>query len=219
MEKRYEITEKQLAFLEDYLERKYPNISNETRVELIERLVSDFESTTENGNLSQYLSNALEYIRKFTDSKTKILQVDYDKKVWEQFFSFFTTLKKLPITVFCFLIIYFLSHNLSNKFIWLMFFISVFGVYGYSLFAQEKNIPKEIKKKPEVQYLGKGITMGIPYLMSMVFLFPFEKDILLQYRIFFTFYWFFAFSLSIACIIVLLKKKKIILEKHKHLLN
>jgi hypothetical protein len=34
MEKKYKITEKQLAFLEDFLLRKYKDLSVETRIEL-----------------------------------------------------------------------------------------------------------------------------------------------------------------------------------------
>lgn len=219
MEKKYEITEKQLTFLKDYLERKYPSIADETRIELIDHLISDFEASTTNGNLSQYLSNKMGFIRRFVFRQAKRIELDYNKDVWKEYYSFFLNFKKLPITLFVFCLVCFLSYNLSNKFIYPIFFFSVFGVYGYSLFAQSKNIPKTIRMLPEVQNLGKGITMGIPYIMSIVFIFPFDTDILLQYELFFTFYWFFAFSLSIACIIVLLQKKKIILEKYKHLLN
>ncbi len=219
MEKRYEITQKQLTFLEDYLKRKYPSITEETRIELTDHLVSDFEATTKNGNLSQYLSNEIEFIRRFMRTRVKLLGANYTRYVWLEYASFFTSLKKVPITLFIFFIIYLLSVNLSDKFVWLSFFFSVFAVYGYSLFVQEKSMPKHIRKLPEVQALGKGITMGIPYLMAMIFLIPIDKSILFEHRFFFTLYWFFAFSLSIASIIVLLQKKKVILKKYKHLLN
>lgn len=219
MKKNYEITEKQLTFLEDYLKRKYPGITDETRIELIDHLVSDFEANTPNGNLSQYLSNELEFIRRFMRTRVKLLEVNYNKDVWEEYFSFFTTIKKIPITLFCFFGIYFLSQNLNDKFTWLSFFFSVFIVYGYSLVAQSNNLPKKIKKLPEVQLLGKGITMGIPYIMWIVILFDQMRVFLLQSRLFFSFYWFFAFSLSIAVIIVMRHKKKIITYKYKHLLN
>jgi hypothetical protein len=219
MEKRYEITDKQLAFLEGFIDKKYSNINEETRIELIDHLISDFEATTENGNLSQYLSNELEFIRRFMSARVKILGVNYTRNVWQEYWSFFTDFKKVPITLFTFLMIYFLSNNLNSKWVWLSFFFSVFGVYGYSLFAQTKNIPKEVRKLPEVQLLGKGITMGIPYLMCMVIPFSEIRILLLESSLLFSLYWFFAFSLCIAAVIVLNTNKKEILEKYKYLLN
>jgi hypothetical protein len=219
MEKHYEITEKQLVFLEDFLLKKYPAISDETRIELTDHLIFDFEATTENGNLSQYLSNELEFIKVFISSRVNLLKEKYDKDVWAEYFSFFINIKRIPITLFCYFLIYILTENLNDKFLWLSFFTSVFGIYGYSLIAQTNALPKYIKKLPEVQFLGKGITMAIPYLMSMMIFFPDAKTFLLQSRIFFSFYWFFAFSLSIAAILIMHKKKNIILYKYKHLLN
>ncbi|SDS49547.1 hypothetical protein SAMN05216503_3243 [Polaribacter sp. KT25b] len=219
MEKSYEITEKQLDFLEGFLKRKYPSITDETKIELTDHLISDFEATTENGNLSQYLSNELEFIRKFVSTRVKLLGVNYNRDVWQEYLSYYTSIKKVPISIFTYFLIYFLSVNLNNKFVWLSFFFSVFGVYGYSLFAQTSKIPIEIRKLPELQLLGKGITMGIPYLMCMVIFFPDIKTVLLENSILFSFYWFFAFSLSIAALIVMHKKKNIITEKYKHLLN
>lgn len=219
MEKRYEITEKQLTFLNDFLLRKYPAISDETRIELIDHLISDFEATTENGNLSQYLSSELGFIRSFMSTRVKLLGVNYNRDVWREYLSFYSSIKKIPISIFTFFLIYFLSVNLNNKFVWLSFFFSVLCVYIYSLIVQTNNIPKQIRKLPEVQLLGKGITMGIPYLMCMTIFFSDIRTLLLENSILFSFYWFFAFSLSTAAVIVMHKKKNIITEKYKHLLN
>ncbi|UAM97665.1 hypothetical protein K8354_15380 [Polaribacter litorisediminis] len=218
MEKRYEITEKQLNFLEDFLDRKYPQVNEEVRVELIDHLVSDFEETSENGNLSQYLSNELGFIRRFTDSRVQLVQVDYDKKVWVQYFSFFTNIKRIPITLFTFLLMYFLSENLSNEVIWLCFFFSVLFIYGFSLFTSTIK-PKKLRKFKEVQFLGTGLGFGIPYMMVMIPLVIENRDFISDYSFVFSLYWFFAFSLSIASLIAMFKEKKIILEKYKHLLN
>ena len=219
MEKRYEITDNQIGFLNNFLFKRYPNISDETRIELVDHLISDFEATTTNGNLSQYLSNEMEFIKNFISAKVKLLNANYNRDVWQEYLSFYSDIKKLPITLFIFFVIYFLTENLNNKFVWLSFFLSVFGIYGYSLIAQTKNIPKVIRKLPEVQLLGKGITMGIPYLMCMVIFIDELRVVLLESSILFSFYWFFAFSLSIAAIIVLHKRKKIITKKYQYLLN
>ena len=219
MEKRYEITDKQIGFLNNFLFKRYPNISDETRIELVDHLISDFEATTTNGNLSQYLSNEMEFIKNFISAKVKLLNANYNRDVWQEYLSFYSDIKKLPTTLFVFFVIYFLTENLNNKFVWLSFFLSVFGIYGYSLIAQTKNIPKVIRKLPEVQLLGKGITMGIPYLMCMVIFIDELRVVLLESSILFSFYWFFAFSLSIAAIIVLHKRKKIITKKYQYLLN
>lgn len=219
MEKRYEITDKQIGFLNNFLFKRYPNISDETRIELVDHLISDFEATTTNGNLSQYLSNEMEFIKNFISAKVKLLNANYNRDVWQEYLSFYSDIKKLPTTLFVFFVIYFLTENLNNKFVWLSFFLSVFGIYGYSLIAQTKNIPKVIRKLPEVQLLGKGITMGIPYLMCMVIFIDEIRVVLLESSVLFSFYWFFALSLSIAAIIVLHKRKKIITKKYEYLLN
>jgi hypothetical protein len=218
MEKPYEITEKQLGFLEGFLQRKYPHISPEVKIELTDHLVSDFEATTENGNLSQYLSNELEFIRKFIYNRFRVHKSKYDKDVWFVYFSFFTRIKVLPLTLSTLIIFYFLSENLNNKLLWLIFFFSVFGVYGYSLFASRiKSI--KIKKYEDVRFLGTGLGFGIPYLMAIFPLAIEDKDFLFENSILFTAYWFFAFSLNIAALIVMLQKKEMIIKKYKHLLN
>lgn len=219
MEKRYEITDKQIGFLNNFLFKRYPNISDETRIELVDHLISDFEATTTNGNLSQYLSNEMEFIKNFISAKVKLLNANYNRDVWQEYLSFYSDIKKLPITLFIFFVIYFLTETLNNKFVWLSFFLSVFGIYGYSLIAQTKNIPKVIRKLPEVQLLGKGITMGIPYLMCMVIFIDEIRVVLLESSVLFSFYWFFALLLSIAAIIVLHKRKKNITKKYQYLLD
>ena len=218
MEKKYVITEKQLAFLEDFLKRKYPNISDETRIELIDHLISDFESTTKNGNLSQYLSNELEFIRKFIGNRIYQYKKSYDKGVWLKYLSFFKNIKLLPITILSYFIIYFLIEVLNTKLLWLSFFFSVFGVYGYSIFTTIFT-SKKITKLKEIQFLGKGFGLGIPYFMVIIPLAIDNKESFFENSFAFSIYWFFALSLSIASILVLNERKKIILEKNKHLLN
>ena len=114
MKKNYEITEKQLTFLNGFLLRKYPDISNETRIELVDHLISDFEATTENGNLSQYLSNELGFIRKFVFNGISEIKKGYGKLTWKKFFSFFSNSKLLPISIFIILFLYILNANLNS---------------------------------------------------------------------------------------------------------
>jgi hypothetical protein len=218
MEKRYKITEKQLVFLEDFLKRKYPSITDETRIELTDHLVSDFEVTTENGNLSQYLSNELEFIRKFVGSKMISIQKNYNKDIRLKYLSFFINIKFLPFTIFGFFVLYFLVEYLNDTFLWLSFFFSVFGIYGYSLFTTTFK-SRKIRELEEVKFLGTGFGLGIPYLMVMFLLILDDKKLLFENTLLFALYWFFALSLSIASVLVLNEKRKIILEKYKHLLN
>ena len=123
MEKNYEITKKQLSFLEGFLDRKHPHISRETKVELIDHLVSDFEATTENGNLSQYLSNELEFIRKFVFNGVSEVKKTYRKETWGKFFSFFANAKMLPISIFIITLFYFLNELLSLQIFWITIMI------------------------------------------------------------------------------------------------
>lgn len=216
MEKSYEITEKQLTFLEDFLKRKYPSITDETRVELTDHLVSDFEATTEKGNLSQYLSNELEFIRKFVFEGANNHQKKYSKQTWKQFFSFFTDVKSLPFSISVLILFYFLAENLTDKWLWGSLIIIQSIIFIGSVFFGIIN-KKKLRKLDEVKYLGADI--WLPYIMVQL---PsgLEFDSYIMANSFvFTIYASFNIIYGIAAFIVIREKRKIILEKHKHLLN
>jgi hypothetical protein len=216
MENPYEITEKQLAFLEDYLKRKYPSITDETRIELTDHLVSDFESTTKDGNLSQYLSNELGFIRTFVFDSANRHQKKYGKETWQQFFDFFKDLKLLPITFFVFLVFYFLDNNLNDKWLWGSFAIIQGIIFLISIIFGKVN-KKKLRKLDEIKYLGSDI--WLPYIMVQL---PsgLEFDSYIMANSFvFTIYASFTIIYALAAYIVIREKRKIILEKYKHLLN
>ena len=216
MKKRYEITEKQLVFLEDYLKRKYPSITDETRIELIDHLISDFEATTENGNLSQYLSNELGFIRKFVFDSANNHHKKYGKETWKQFFSFFTETKLLPFTLIVFVLFYFLAENLSDKWLWGSFTIIQSIIFLISIFFGMIN-KKKLRKLDEVKYLGADI--WLPYIMiQLPSGFGFDTFIMSN-SFLFTIYASFTLIYALAAYVVIREKRKIILKKYKHLLN
>lgn len=216
MEKNYEITEKQLTFLEGYLKRKYPSITDETRIELTDHLISDFEATTKNGNLSQYLSNELVFIRKFVFDSANNHQKKYGKETWQQFFSFFSDFKLLPISAFIFIAFYFLNENLNDKWTWGVLMIVQVVVFIASVFLGAiKN--KKIRKLDEVKYLGSEIWLSY-LLIHLPNSFEFDTYIM-QHNFLFTLYASFTIIYALSAYIIVREKRKIILEKYKHLLN
>jgi hypothetical protein len=216
MEKRYEITEKQLNFLEDFLKRKYPSITDETRIELSDHLISDFEATTENGNLSQYVFNELEFIRKFVFEGVNNHQKKYSKQTWKQFFSFFTDIKSLPFTISVLILFYFLAENLTDKWLWGFFGIIQLIIFLASVLFGIIN-KKKLRKLDEVKYLGADI--WLPYiLVQLPSGFGFDSYIMANIFVF-TIYASFTLIYAVAAYIVIIEKRKIILEKYKHLLN
>ena len=216
MEKRYEITEKQLTFLEDYLKRKYPSITDETRIELTDHLVSDFEATTGNGNLSQYLSNELGFIRKFVFNSANRHQKKYGKETWKQFFSFFIETKLLPITLLVFVLFYFLAENLNDKWLWGSFTIIQGLIFIVSIFFGMIN-KKKLRKLDEVKYLGSDI--WLPYVMVQLPSGLSFDNFIMSNNFLFTIYASFTVIYGFAAYVVIREKRKIILEKYKHLLN
>jgi hypothetical protein len=215
MEKKHQITEKQLAFLNRFL-KKYNFGSEDDKVELIDHVVLDFEENG-NGNLSQYLSEELGFIKKFIGSKLKVIHKNYRRKTIDEAISFFTSIKKLPITIVVFLSVYLLTRYLNGTVLIGSFYVSVLSFFIYSQFFL--NIKKKDKKKLDrIEYLGQE--MWLPYLMMS---FPFQlsvtTDFMLINSVFFSVYWFVAITYSVAAIIVMKKEKKIIYEKYKHLLN
>ncbi|TXD49923.1 hypothetical protein [Polaribacter sp. IC073] len=216
MEKKYEIIEKQLVFLNGFLLRKYPSISDETRIELTDHLILDFEATTENGNLSQYLSNELGFIRKFVFNGVRKVKKTYRMETWSQFFSFFTDFKLLPITIFISLLFYFLNENLNNKIACLSIFILSSILFLVSIRKGMIN-KKALKHLGEVKFLGTEI--WLPFFLVQLLAEKHIGEFITSNSYLFTVYSTFIIMYGLAALLILRKHKKIILEKYKHLLN
>tara|TARA_R110002050_G_scaffold235105_1_gene370986 strand:+ start:90 stop:740 length:651 start_codon:yes stop_codon:yes gene_type:complete len=216
MEKNYEITEKQFDFLENFIDKKYSSINEESRIELIDHLISDFEATTENGNLSQYLSNEIEFVRTFVFNRISDLKKDYSKQTWKQFFSFFSDLKLIPITFLTIILFYLLSENLNDKWLWGSFTIIQTTIFMSSIFfGIIRN--KKLKKLDEVKYLGSEIWLSY-ILVCLPNIFGFDS-FLMSNTFLFIVYASFTIIYAFAALIIVREKRKHILEKYKHLLN
>lgn len=216
MEKDYEITEKQMLFLNSYLLRKYPGITEEIRIELTDHLISDFEATTKNGNLSEYLSNELVFIRKFVFDSANRHQKKYGKETWRQFLDFFMNLKLLPIVFSLMFIFYLLANNLNNKWLWVVFImIQSLIMLASVFFGMIHN--KKLRKLDEVKYLGADIWLSY-LLVQFPIAFGFDNFIV-SYDILFSIYASFTLIHAMAAYMVIKEKRNIIIEKYQHLLN
>ena len=215
MENKYQITEKQLAFLDRFL-NKYSFGSEDDKIELKDHIILDFEENG-NGNLSQYLSEELEFIKKFIGGKLRVIHKSYRRKTIDELISFFTSIKKTPITIVGFLSIYLLTVYFNKIILIILFYVSLSSFFIYSQFFLSFN-KKDRIKLDRIEYLGQE--MWLPYVMMV---FPFHltgtKDFMLANSFFLSVYWFLAIAYSIAAITVMKKEKKIIYEKYKHLLN
>lgn len=212
MEKKHQITAKQLAFLDRFL-KKHNFGSEDDKIELKDNIISDFEMNG-NGNLSQYLSEELSFIKKFIGNKLRVIHKSYRRKTIDEALSFFTSIKKLPITIVTFLIVYLLVTYVNETVTQTLFFVSIISLFIYSEFFLK--IKKKDKEKLDaIKYLGQE--MWLPYLMVMLPL-GFLEDFFVN-NYFFSLYWFVAIAYSVAAIIVMKKEKKIIYEKYKHLLS
>ncbi len=215
MEKKQHITTKQLAFLEQFL-AKYDFGSEDDKVELKDHLILDFEENG-NGNLSQYLSGEMGFIKSFIGAKLKVIHANYRRKTLQEAFGFFTSIRKLPVVIILFLSMYVLTMVLNKTVLIGMFLCSVIALFVYSqFFLSIKNRDK--KKLGRISYLGQE--MWLPFLMVMyavpvVVLY----DVFVRGMLFFSAYWFVAVVYAIAAIRVMKKEKKVIYEKYKHLLE
>jgi len=219
MEKRYEITQKQLAFLEDYLKRKKRFSDPEDLYELIDHVILDFEATTQNGNLSQYLADNSTFIYNYKGSsknKESAVHWQYQRELWKGFFGFFYTLRQIPFTILSLTIMYslFFKFNLSNKILGGIFItLIILPMIMSFILTYHKN--KSIKKLISFKYLSNIMTLPSMFL----YLFSPIADFLKENRTFFFIYVALAFGLHVSGIILITEKRKIILEKYKHLLN
>nr|WP_299031557.1 hypothetical protein [uncultured Tenacibaculum sp.] len=214
MKEKIKITDKQLVFLEDYIIRKKKFIDPEDMYELMDHLIHDFEATTTNGNLSQYLANKSWFISQYGIDKGSKTHWAYQRLLWKKFFSFFIQLKFIPITILIGSLLLYLSFFLDEKLLLVTFFLSIVGqiVYGLKLTYHEK---KRIRKLISFKYLGN--IMGLPqvFLYSLTLTKPF----LINNRLMFFIYWILALGLSITGILVIKEKRVSILKKYKHLLS
>ena len=212
MEKKQHITTKQLAFLEQFL-AKYDFGSEDDKVELKDHLILDFEENG-NGNLSQYLSGEMGFIRRFIGAKLKVIHANYRRKTLQEAFGFFTSIRKLPIAIALFLCMYALTIVLNQTVLIVVFIVSVIGLFAYSQFFL--SIKKKDKKKLDrIAYLGQE--MWLPFLMAMLPMGFYEEFV--RGMLFFSAYWFVAVVYAIAAIRVMKKEKKVIYEKYEHLLE
>jgi hypothetical protein len=212
MEKKHQITAKQLIFLDRFL-MKYEFGSEDDKIELKDHIILDFEENG-NGNLSQYLSEEISFIKDFIGSKLKVIHKGYRRKTIVEALSFITSIRKLPITIVLFLCIYMLTIYLNETVLIVSFISSVMGLFVYSQFFLNFN-KRDKKKLDRIKYLGQE--MWLPYLMVMLPISFYDK--LVAYKFFFSMYWFVAIVYAIAAILVMKKEKTIIYEKYKHLLN
>ena len=205
--------------MEGYIKRKKKFTEPEDLYELMDHLINDFEATTEDGNLSQYLSIKSHFIFKYTGSlknKEEAIHWGYQRELYNQFLSFFHRLKYLPFTgfLFAFLYLFFIHFNFSNK-VLAGVFVSLIAlplITGYVI-TYHKN--KKIKKLVSFKYLANIMLLPMLFLQC----FNLISDYLKENRFLFFTYTFIGVILCFSAIIVVLEKRKEILKKYKHLLN
>ncbi|OSY88909.1 hypothetical protein WH52_04395 [Tenacibaculum holothuriorum] len=215
MEKKIVISDEQLQFLSKYLNKKFPNLSPQVKIELMDHLICGFE-VKGGDDFYQYLSNEENFIKGFINNEVKNVKKTYGKQTWRQFFSFFTSRELLPITILTLFIIFLISKSISNKNAWLIFVVSTHLIMIVSAIFGMIN-KKPLRKLDEVKYLGAEI--WLPFLMVTLADNLGFKNWLIQNEFIFTGYWFFTFIYGVSAYIVLRRQKKIILTKYKALLN
>ena len=180
MKKNYEITEKQLIFLENYLKKKKRFSDPEDLYELIDHLILDFEATTENGNLSQYLADNSSFINNYKGSKAnkeRALHWQYQREVWKLFFSFCYKPKYLPFTILIGSIFYilFIKINLSDRFLGVTFltFVIMFSLLSWIKTYHKK---KEIKQLISFKVLSNIMSLPAIFICAFSFVLDFFNE-------------------------------------------
>lgn len=207
------ITEKQLMFLQDYVKRKKRFLDTETRLELVDHLVCDFE-VNGNGNISKYLADKSEFIFNYKNYKSDEIHWAYQRELWKVFFSFFTNLKTIPAIL---LLIFFLKEVIeifSQKTAGIFFMILIIIPMFYGLI---KTYHKKKKIRSLIEFKHLANIYSLPslfiYTLSPFKEFWFSNDILiLSYMVV-------GLCLNFAAVNLILRKRKGILKKYSHLLQ
>lgn len=207
------ITDKQLAFLEDYIKRKKVYFETEERLELIDHLICDFEENG-NGNISEFLANKSSFIFNYKSSRKESVHWAYQKELWKIFFSFFTHLKTIPLVLFIVVLFYELINRFSEKTVSIIFilFIIVPTVFGLIKTYHKK---KEVRSLIEFKYLAN--IMALPNIFLYV-LAPFREFWFSNKWIALT-YLSIGVFLNFAGMSLILNKRKRIFKKYSHLLR
>ncbi|TCP23910.1 hypothetical protein EV195_10775 [Tenacibaculum skagerrakense] len=209
MEKK--ITEKQLKFLSEFLNRKgYEN--DETKLELMDHLICEFEEKG-NGNLSEFLSHKLEFIRSYKQKHQNIISLVYKRELIGEFKKYFLNLDKIPITLISLLVMYFVTTNFNSKVTLIITIISFACVlaYIYSIVFFTK---KFIRKTTSMVALT-----SIIWLPSSFIYLPKEfYNFLLTHKTLYILFWFVAFIINLSAASYIKRKKEVIKTKYQHLL-
>ena len=209
MEKK--ITEKQLKFLSEFLNRKgYEN--DETKLELMDHLICEFEENG-NGNLSEFLSHKLEFIRSYKQKHQNIISQVYKKELISEFKKYFLNLDKIPITLISLFVMYFVATNFNSKVTIIISIISFACAQAY-IYLIIFFTKKFIRKTTSMAALTSIIS-----LPSLFICLPKEfYNFLLTHKTLYLLFWFVAFIINLSTASYIKRKKEIIKTKYQHLL-
>jgi magnesium-transporting ATPase (P-type) len=211
MKEKYKITEKQLTFLSDFLTRK-EHENDEIKLELMDHLICEFEEKG-NGNLSEFLSNKLEFISGYKQKHQNIISQVYKKELIGEFKKYFLNLDKFPITLISLFVMYFVTANFNSKVTLIITIISFASVLAY-IYSVVFFTKKFIRKTTSMVALTSTI-----WLPSIFIYLPKEfYNFLLTHKTLYLLFWFVAFIINLSAASYIKRKKETIKTKYQHLL-
>lgn len=213
MEKKHTITDKQLAFLEDYIKRKKRYFDVESRLELTDHLICDFEENG-NGNISQFLAEKSIFIANYKNSKAEKIHWAYQRELWKVFLGFFINFRTIPIVFLTSLLMYFTIENFSDLVFKRLLMVLIIIPMFYGL-VKTYHSKKSIRKLIEFDQLVN--LYCLPSLL--VYTFTFLKDFWFSNKWLLLVYSILVIALNFSALLVILRKRKRILKNYNHLLE
>ncbi|MCL5247351.1 hypothetical protein M4I21_16125 [Cellulophaga sp. 20_2_10] len=208
------LTKEDILNINDYLKKKDIKFVD-VRFELIDHLVSEYESLDNYPDLDSFLRKRISWCKQVSEAKAKTMHWGYQKDLWKRVLVFMKSPYFYLIT-FVIAFVYFqlytiLSLELFEKAVLFPFFGVIIFQFTFFLYNHYKNRLK--LKLLSANYLFN--IFSLPHLLLYIFS-PF-KDFFLEYPPLFLGYIGFALVLNIAALVEVTFKQKKIKREYKFL--
>jgi len=180
----------------------------DVRYELMDHLISEFENDSKFAFLEDFLHSKRFFIKEVLKQKRKTVHWAYQRKLWVRLASFFKNPIYLISTILLFVLMSWLCANLTESGLKIALSIAIILPASASLLLYIISSSKH-RKLIQGDYLF-GI-MGLPNMF--MYIVPILKDILIEYPLLVSFYWWFAIMLNVAGLVeFVITRKKIITQ-------
>ncbi|MFS4492784.1 hypothetical protein [Maribacter sp. 2308TA10-17] len=207
------LSNEQIQYIDNYLQ--FLNVKHlDVRVELIDHLASEFETTSEFVLLEDFIRTKKTFVKQFQKDLHTKKHWAYQKRLFKRIFRYFTKPKYIIISLCIVVLIYMTILNSSGKITEYLFIASVLIPQVLHLYIYNK--PKDMHKKIQsAQYILSIMSFPSLFLYAS---FP-VLELIPQNPIYFASFWFLALISNFAGLEEVILCKRQVLQQFKQLVK